>query len=481
MTDNTRSNVLSIHGGCPVRGSLAAAGSKNAALPIMAASILADEPVELAGTPDVTDVNTLALMLGHLGVEAKRHADGTLHLHTVDPAPVTADAELVDRMRASFCVLGPLLARRGRAVVALPGGCSLGARPVDLHLQGLAAMGAKIRYDHNYIIAEAKFLHGAEMNLAGLYGPTVTGTANILMAATLARGETIIHGAAREPEIIDLGKFLIGLGARIDGLGASTLHIQGVKQLGGTGAAGYRVIPDRIETGTLLLAGAITGGDVTVRGCRPDHLEAMLAVLDDAGVMVDVGRNWIRAAISDRPQPFHFSALPYPGVPTDLQAPLTALAAIADGSSTICDCVFPQRFGHVDELNRLGASIQQTGNAVTAAGVEQFSGAEVFASDLRAGAALVLAGLAAPGRTVIHHAHHLARGYEALPKKLQSLGAEIEAVADAWYTSDGLTSAAHEPSSASNEFSRTTEYDSHCRSGVARSGADSQYVARRAG
>jgi UDP-N-acetylglucosamine 1-carboxyvinyltransferase len=419
-------DVLSLHGGHPLRGAVTAAGSKNATLPIMAASILADEPIALVGAPDVTDVNTLALMLGHLGVEVKRHADGTLHLHTVDTAPVTAHAELVDRMRASFCVLGPLLARRGRAVVALPGGCSIGPRPVDLHLQGLAAMGAKFHYDHNYIVAEAKYLHGAEMNLAGLRGPTVTGTANVLMAAVLARGETVIHGAAREPEIVDLGKFLICLGARIDGLGTSTLHIQGVSQLGGTGSANYRIIPDRIETGTLLLAGAVTGGDVMVSGCRPDHLEAVLAVLDDAGITVDTGRNWIRAAISHRPLSFHFHALPYPGVPTDLQAPLTALAAIADGDSTLGDCVFPQRFAHEDELNRLGAKIVQQGNAVSISGVEQLQGGEVFASDLRSGAALVLAGLAAPAQTIIREAHHLRRGYEALPEKLRSLGADTE-------------------------------------------------------
>jgi UDP-N-acetylglucosamine 1-carboxyvinyltransferase len=474
-------DVISIHGGRPLRGAVTAAGSKNATLPMMAASILTDEPIVLAGTPDVADVNTLALMLGHLGVEVKRHVDGTLHLNTVDTAPVTAEVELVDRMRASFCVLGPLLARRGRAVVALPGGCCIGPRPVDLHLQGLSAMGAKIRIEHNYVVAEAKLLHGAEMNLAGLHGPTVTGTANVLMAAVLARGETVIHGAAREPEIIDLGKFLIGLGARIDGLGTSTLHICGVRQLGGTSAGGYRVIPDRIETGTLLLAGAITGGDVAVRGCRPDHLDSVLAVLDDAGVTLDTGRNWIRAAISDRPLSFHFRALPYPGVPTDLQAQLTALAAIADGDSTIGDCVFPQRFAHVDQLNRLGAQIEQHRNTVAIQGVEQLSGAELFASDLRAGAALVLAGLAASGRTMIHQAHHLRRGYEALSEKLQSLGAEIECANPAWYTSNSLVSSVDSPANVSDEPTHTTQHDGHRRFGIARSGADSQYVARRAG
>jgi UDP-N-acetylglucosamine 1-carboxyvinyltransferase len=336
-------------------------------------------------------------------------------------------------MRASFCVLGPLLAKRGRAVVALPGGCRIGYRPTDLHLHGLAALGAKIRIENGYVIAEAKSLHGAEMNLTGLHGPTVTGTANVLMAAVMARGETVIHGAAREPEIVDLGEFLISLGALIDGLGTSTLHIRGVQQLGSTRSTVYRVIPDRIETGTLLLAGAITGGDVTVRGCRPDHLDAVLAVLDDAGVMLDTGRDWIRAAIASRPLSFHFSALPYPGVPTDLQAQFTALATIGDGHSTIADRVFPHRFAHVDALNHLGAKIQYHKGAVSITGVDQlrspqYDRTDVYATDLRASAALVLAGVSAPGHTVVREAYHLHRGYESLPKKLYSLGAEIHAV-----------------------------------------------------
>lgn len=435
MIDDRNMDVISIYGGRPLRGTVSSSGSKNAALPIMAASILVDEPIVLAGVPDVTDVNTQALVLGHLGVEVKRRPTGTLHIHTVDPAPVTASAELVQCMRASFCMLGPLLAKRGRAVVALPGGCQIGPRPLDLHLQGLSALGAKIHIENGYVIATAKSLHGAEMNLSGLHGPTVTGTANVLMAAVLTRGETVIHGAAREPEIVDLGEFLISLGARIDGLGTSTLQIRGVQQLGCSGAIVYRIIPDRIETGTLLLAGAITGGDVTVRGCRPDHLDAALAVLNDAGIMIDVGRDWIRAAIAGRPLSFHFCALPHPGVPTDLQPQFTALAAIADGVSTIGDRVFPYRFAHVQELVRLSANIAQQKGSVSITGVEQLGNStqlsdhpyEVFASDLRAGAALVLAGLAAPSHSIIRQVHHLRRGYESLPQKLRSLGAEIDA------------------------------------------------------
>jgi UDP-N-acetylglucosamine 1-carboxyvinyltransferase len=426
-------DVLSIHGGRPLRGTVRAAGSKNAALPIMAASILADDPVVLADVPDVTDVNTLALMLGHLGIEVKRRPSGVVHINTLDSAPVTAGADLVQQMRASFCLLGPLLAKRGRAVIALPGGCQIGPRPLDLHLQGLAALGASIRIENGFVVATAKSLHGAEMNLSGLHGPTVTGTANVLMAAVLARGETVIHGAAREPEIVDLGEFLISLGAYIDGLGTSTLHIRGVQQLGGTGSNIYRVIPDRIETATLLLAGAVTGGDVTVRNCRPDHLDVTLAVLEDAGLMIDTGRDSIRAAIAHRPLCFHFHALPHPGVPTDLQPQFTAFAAIADGVSTIADRVFPYRFAHVPELIRLGANIAQEKGSVEITGVEQLGNTtqlsdhpcEVFASDLRAGAALVLAGLAASGQTIIRQAHHLRRGYESLPEKLRSLGADI--------------------------------------------------------
>ncbi|HEY2882038.1 MAG TPA: UDP-N-acetylglucosamine 1-carboxyvinyltransferase, partial [Pirellulales bacterium] len=267
---------------------------------------------------------------------------------------------------------------------------------------------------------------GAEMDLSGSHGSTVTGTANVLMAAVVARGETIIHGAAREPEIVDLGSFLISLGAKLDGLGTSTLRIRGVSQLGG---GQHRVIPDRIETATLLLAAAVTEGDATVRNCRPDHLSAVLAVLDDAGVMLDLGNDWIRVAISDRPQPFHFTALPYPGVPTDLQAPFTALAALADGKSMISDRVFPHRFAHIDGLNELGARIRQDRATAVVTGVDRLLGGEAAACDLRAAAALVLAGLATSDRTVIRNAFHLGRGHELFFEKLRTLGAEIDSAA----------------------------------------------------
>jgi UDP-N-acetylglucosamine 1-carboxyvinyltransferase len=415
-------DVISIRGNGPLRGTVSAAGSKNASLLAMTASIMADGPIALGGVPGVTDVNTLALLLGYLGVETKRHADGVVRIETIDSTPITADMETVSRMRASFCVLGPLVARRGRAAVALPGGCRIGSRPIDLHLQGLAALGANIRFEHGMVIAEAQKLRGVEMNLSGLNGPTVTGTANVLMAAVLARGETILRGAAREPEIIDLCEFLNSIGARIEGARSSTIRIKGVEHLsGGT----YQVIPDRMETGTLLLAAAITGGDVTVRGSRPEHLESLLAVLDDAGVMLDTGPNWIRAAIADRPLPFQFTALPHPGVPTDLQAQCTALATLAEGRSTIADQVFPDRFAHLDELSKLGACVDRCGSTAIIDGVHRLQGNVLNASDLRAAAALVLAGLAAQDVTTIRRAQHLFRGYDRLIEKLNSLGADV--------------------------------------------------------
>lgn len=415
-------DVITIQGGRALRGTVTAAGSKNAALPIMAACLMADGPVLLEAVPEVTDVDTLALVLGHLGLEVKRHADSRLHLHIVEPSRITAEEDLVGRMRASFCVLGPLVARRKQAIVALPGGCRIGPRPVDVHLRGLAALGANIRIENGFVLADAKSLHGTAIDLSGPNGPTVTGTANLLMAAVLARGETILRGAACEPEIVDLGEFLISLGARIDGLGTSTVRIIGVEQLGG---GQYCVIPDRIETGTLLAAGAITGGDVTVRRCRPDHLASPLAFLDEAGCTFETGPDWIRIAAPRRLRPFHLTALPYPGIPSDLQAQFMALAAMADGKSTIADGVFPERFAHVAELRRLGARIKHQGAIAAVEGVEQFHGGEVTASDLRASAALVLAGMAASGRTIVHHVHHLHRGYDCLVEKLQSLGANV--------------------------------------------------------
>jgi UDP-N-acetylglucosamine 1-carboxyvinyltransferase len=414
---------LRITGPVRLSGSVRVSGAKNAALPIMAASILASEPVALERVPDVVDVNTLALLLGHLGVEVKRGPDGLMHIATVDPGPTTADYDLVRQMRASFCVLGPLLARRGRAVVSLPGGCNIGTRPVDLHLSGLAALGAELRIEHGYVIAQARRLRGAEIHLCGAAGPTVTGTANVMSAATLAEGRTILTGAAREPEIVDLGSFLNALGARISGLGTSTLEIEGVPQLTG---GRYRIIADRIEAGTLLMAAAITLGQVRIEGADASHLNAVLTAVTDAGCQVTVGDGEIVLKATARPRPLCLTALPYPGIPTDLQSQFVALAALAGGTSTIRDGVFPERFMQVAELNRLGARIQRVADTVVVHGAPRLTGATVMASDLRASAALVLAGLASEGETIVRRVYHLDRGYERLDVKLSQLGARIE-------------------------------------------------------
>jgi UDP-N-acetylglucosamine 1-carboxyvinyltransferase len=416
---------LRILGGIPLCGTVRAEGSKNAALPMMAASILADGPVRLEGVPRLADVETLSLVLAELGVDVVRTPDGALLLETVDPAPVRAGYELVRRMRASFCVLGPLLARRGRAIVALPGGCAIGPRPVDLHLAGLAALGAKLRIEHGYVIARAPRLVGTTVRLRGPRGPTVTGTANVMSAAVLAQGETTILGAAVEPEIVDLGRFLRRMGARIAGLGTPTLRITGVAQPGGTT---YRIIPDRIEAATLLLAGAITRGAVTVVGIVPDHLRTVFAKLRKAGFRVDTSEDRATLVAAGPARPVHVTARPHPGVPTDLQAQWMALLSLTQGQSSVQDRVFPSRLLHVGELARLGARIEVRGGTAVVTGVEQLTGARVTACDLRASAALVLAGLAARGETVLHDAHHLDRGYERLDRKLVHLGAEVERI-----------------------------------------------------
>jgi UDP-N-acetylglucosamine 1-carboxyvinyltransferase len=415
-------DCLRIAGGTRLQGLVSASGSKNAALPIMAASILADGPVSLIGVPELADVNTLALLLGHLGLETKRGMDGKLRIETVDAAPTTAQYDLVRRMRASFCVLGPLLAKRGKAIVSLPGGCNIGTRPVDLHLAGLAALGAEISIDRGYVIARARQLRGATIDLSGPLGPTVTGTANVMSAATLACGRTTILGAALEPEIADLGMFLSALGACITGLGTSTIEIVGVERLAGIE---YEVIPDRIEAGTLLIAAAITEGQATVGNTRPTHLTAVLESLTDAGSDISCDDEKITIRSTHRPRPARLAARPYPGIPTDLQAQFMALLSLGSGTSVITDGVFPDRFMQVAELNRLGARIDRSGATATVHGVRGLSGATVMACDLRASAALVLAGLAADGETIVRRIYHLDRGYERLERKLAQLGARV--------------------------------------------------------
>ncbi len=411
-----------ILGGQRLCGTVRASGSKNAALPMMAAAILADGPVRLEGVPRLADVDTLSLLLEQLGVEVQRTEDDALVLRSVDTRPVRADYELVRRMRASFCVLGPLVARRGKAVVSLPGGCNVGPRPVDLHLAGLVALGAELRIEHGYVIARAGRLVGTAVSMAGPRGPTVTGTANILSAAVLAQGRTTITGAAVEPEIVDLGRFLNSLGAKIDGLGTPTLQIDGVRQLAG---GCHTVIPDRIEAATLLLAAAITRGEVTVAGTVPGHLEAVLEKLRQAGCRIAVKEDRITLAAAGRPRALEITAEPYPGVPSDVQAQWMALLSLAEGRSTVRDLVFRSRFLHAAELNRLGARIELGDAAAVIQGVDQLTGAEVTASDLRASAALVLAGLAAQGETLVHEIQHLDRGYQRLDEKLNLLGADV--------------------------------------------------------
>lgn len=416
-----------VTGGAALHGEVRCSGAKNAALPIMAAAILASEPVCLENVPELTDVRTLAQALRCLGMQVETQADNsgrpTTVLEAVDPAPTRAPEELVRRMRASFCVLGPLLARRGRAVVPLPGGCNIGNRPVDLHLKGLAALGASLRLEHGYVVATARHLNGTTIDLSGPSGPTVTGTANVMSAAVLARGVTTLQGAAIEPEIVDLGRFLIALGAKIEGLGTPMLRIEGVEELGG---ATHRLIPDRIEAATLLMAAAITGGSATVTEVVPEHLGNVLSMLRAAGTTIQVYGDRVSIDAADRVRAVDIVARPYPGIPTDLQAQWTALMSTADGISTIQDRVFPNRFLHVAELNRLGARVACENSSATVVGVARLSGARVTACDLRASAALVLAGLAAEGLTLVDHVHHLDRGYEQLDYKLQQLGARIE-------------------------------------------------------
>ena len=415
-----------ILGGTPLSGTVRVSGSKNAALPIMAASILAEEPVRLERVPRVDDVKTLAEVLTELGLRVAV-SRGALELRTIDPESVRASFELVRRMRASFCVLGPLLARRRKAVVSLPGGCNIGPRPVDLHLKGLAALGAKFEIEHGYVVARADRLRGADVDLTGPRGPTVTGTANVLSAAVLAEGVTIIHGAAVEPEIVELGRFLGALGAKIEGLGSSTLYVVGVDGLGGTS---HIIGPDRIEAGTLLLATAITGGEATVADVASSQLSAVLKKLDDAGYQLHGSEEQVTLTSRGRPRAVDIAARPYPGIPTDLQAQWTALLSVAAGRGTVRDRVFPGRFAHVAELRRLGAQIDLSDAGAAVTGVERLRGADVAASDLRASAALVLAGLAAEGETVVHFIEHLDRGYQHLDQKLNQLGAEIERIAE---------------------------------------------------
>jgi UDP-N-acetylglucosamine 1-carboxyvinyltransferase len=418
---------LVIRGGRPLEGTLAVSGAKNAALPILAATLLLEGECRLEGLPNLSDIRTMLKLLKELGCAIERHGDGSLTIAVADSRPNEAPYEIVKEMRASFCVLGPLLARRGRARVSMPGGCNLGVRPVDLHLKGLRALGAKIEYDGGYVEAEGK-LRGDEVFLAGAFGSTVLGTANVLMAAVLAEGRTVIEAAACEPEVADLACFLRACGARIEGIGSHRLVIDGVERLTGVP---WRVIPDRMEAGTFLAAGAATGGDVTVRGARAGDMGAVLEALRELGASVERLPDGVRVFGPARPRPLDLTTHPYPGFPTDLHAPFAAILATADGMSVITEKIYPERFMHVPELGRMGAQIRKQGPSSIIQGVPRLSGAEVMASDIRGGACLVVAALAAHGETTIHRIYHVDRGYERIEERLLGLGADVRRVPDA--------------------------------------------------
>jgi UDP-N-acetylglucosamine 1-carboxyvinyltransferase len=414
---------LLIEGGTALAGEVRISGAKNAALPILAGTLLATEPVIVSNIPHLNDVTTTISLLQTMGVQATVDDSLRIEVDASDVANRTAPYELVKTMRASILVLGPLVARFGEANVSLPGGCAIGARPVNLHVAGLQAMGAEVTVENGFIKARADRLKGANIVFDSV---TVTGTENLLMAAALADGETVLENAAREPEVIDLANFLIGLGARIEGVGSSSITVQGVERLTG---GDYTVSPDRIETGTYLVAAAITGGRVKVLDTAPESLEAVLIKLREAGAAIETGDDWIELDMrGQRPKSVDIRTAPYPAFPTDMQAQFCALNAIAEGVGTITETVFENRFQHVLELQRMGADIQLEGNTAICSGVGSLTAAPVMATDLRASASLVLAGLAARGETVVDRIYHIDRGYERIEEKLRQLGATIRRV-----------------------------------------------------
>lgn len=416
-------NKLNIIGGRPLQGEVLISGAKNAALPILAASLLAEEQVTITNVPHLRDVTTMIELLGQLGAQIIVDEQLNIQVDSNSVKELVAPYDLVKTMRASILVLGPLLARHGYAEVSLPGGCAIGARPVDFHLKALKAMGAKIDVKNGYIYASVPEgrLQGKTIVFDTV---TVTGTENIMMAATLASGKTLIKNAAKEPEVVDLANMLIQMGASIKGAGTHTIEIEGVERLHGTT---YQVLPDRIEAGTYLTAAAITRGSVVLRKVRPDQLLSILCKLEEAGATIQLGEDWVSLDMhGQRPRSIDISTSPYPGLPTDMQAQLMALNCIADGTATIIENIFENRFMHVSELQRMGAKIRINGNSAMVTGVEKLSGAPVMATDLRASAGLVLAALAAEGETLIERVYHVDRGYERIEEKLRALGAEIK-------------------------------------------------------
>ncbi|HEY5633991.1 MAG TPA: UDP-N-acetylglucosamine 1-carboxyvinyltransferase [Burkholderiaceae bacterium] len=413
---------LRIDGGRALRGTVEVSGAKNAALPILAAALLTGEQLHLSNVPDLQDVATMVRLLERMGVRARREG-AEIALDASRVGVLEAPYELVRTMRASILVLGPLLARFGQARVSLPGGCAIGQRPVDQHIRGLQAMGAEISIEHGYVVAQATRLRGARIVTDMV---TVTGTENLMMAAVLANGETVIENAAREPEVVDLAQALVAMGARIGGAGTDRIVVQGVERLGG---AAHRVMPDRIEAGTFLCAVAAATGDVTLSSVLPGTMDATLDKLREAGATVETGADWVRISSARRPRAVNLRTAPYPGFATDMQAQMMAMNAVAEGTGVVTETIFENRFMHVLELQRLGADIAIEGNTAIVRGVAGLSGASVMATDLRASAGLVIAGLVAQGYTLIDRIYHLDRGYERIQDKLAALGAQIQRVA----------------------------------------------------
>ncbi|MCB9858412.1 MAG: UDP-N-acetylglucosamine 1-carboxyvinyltransferase [Phycisphaerales bacterium] len=415
-----------INGNKRLKGTIRVNGSKNASLPILAASLLTEGESTIKGVPDLSDTQHLCYLLERLGMQVTREEKGDIKLRVEDEMNCHAEYDLVRKMRASVCVMGPLLARRGRAQVSLPGGCNIGYRPIGLHLQGLEALGADVELIGGDIHLKAKKLRGAEVFLGGPFGSTVLGTANVLMAACLAEGTTVIECAACEPEVTDLADYLNKCGARITGQGTPRITIEGVTQLRG---CEHEIVPDRIEAGTFIIASAITNGDVKIENCRLDHLLALVDRLRAIGVNVErTADGMVQVSSARRLEPVTITTQPYPGFPTDLQAQAMSLLCLADGNSVVTEKIFPDRFVHVAELNRMGARLRKEGPTVIVEGVKHLVGAPVMASDLRASAALVLAGLVAKGTTTVSRVYHIDRGYDRIEQRLNALGADIRRV-----------------------------------------------------
>lgn len=411
---------IQIHGGVPLNGDVTISGAKNAVLPILFSGLLVDGHMDVGNVPHLHDVTTTIELLGRMGVNVVLDERMRIQMDSRTADKYVAPYDLVRTMRASILVLGPLVARFGQAEVSLPGGCAIGSRPVDMHLKGLEAMGAEITVENGYIRAKAKRLHGARYAFEGV---TVTGTENVMMAAALAKGTTLLENVAQEPEVVDLANCLNAMGAKISGAGTSVMEIEGVDRLAG---GSYDVLPDRIETGTFLVAAAMTGGKVTAKKARSDTLEAVLHKLEEAGASIDIGEDSITLDMQGkRPQAVDVVTAPYPAFPTDMQAQFTALNVVAEGTGVVTETVFENRFMHVQELSRLGADIEVEGNTAVVHGVDHLSGAPLMATDLRASACLVLAGLVAEGETVVDRVYHIDRGYECIEEKLGALGARI--------------------------------------------------------